>query len=88
MLTLARQANIFHLPESIAETARNRLTRMTENSPGLDARVANMVSTTVCLATLDNRPIFTAALLGQKDTFTAHCLAAIPATINTSATDR
>ena len=64
MFELARQANIFDLPASIADVAKNPLTRLTESSLGLDVRVIDMISTTVFLASLGNRPIFTAAILG------------------------
>ena len=74
MLQLVRQENIFGLPAVIPVATKNRMIRLTENSPGLDAPVIEIISSTVCLASLDNRPIFTSATLIWTETFTAHCL--------------
>ena len=68
MLQLAQQAKIFRPPPSTTEAARSRMTRLVEISPELDV---DMISTTVCLASLSNRPIFTAAIHGDRKTFKA-----------------
>ena len=40
-----------------------------------------MIATAICPASIPDRPIFTAALLGEKRTFKAHCISAVAAAI-------
>ena len=55
-----------------------------------DTRAIEIISTAICLASMENWPIFTAALLGEKETFQAHCLSAnsITAWVKAKETDQ
>ena len=80
MLQQARKLKIFRLSAATAANAKTHLTHVTgdENTGqnAQDTRAIEIISTAICLASLDNWPIFTAALLGEKETFQAHCLSA------------
>ena len=77
MLQLARQFEIFRLPPKTTQQAANRLARLIETTAELDKPAIETLSTAICLVSLENQPIFTAAMLGEEQTFKAHCLSAI-----------
>ena len=82
MLRLAqRKFKIFRLPAATKTQTKNRLQQQVKVRTSRDTWAVDMIATTICLASLPDRPIFTAALLGEKDTFKAHCVSAVAATM-------
>ena len=82
MLRMAQQKfKIFRLPQETKRQAKNRLKHQVEVKTSRDTWAVDMISTAICLASIPDRPIFTAALLGEKETFRAHCISAFAATI-------
>ena len=76
MLQLARHFKICCLPPTTTQQAEIRLARLIEVTEP-DKSAIEILSTAICLASLDNQPILIAAILGEERTFRAHCLSAI-----------
>ena len=82
MLRMAQQKfKIFRLPQETKRQAKNRLKHQVQIKTSRDTWAVDMISTAICLASIPDWPIFTAALLGEKETFRAHCISAFAATI-------
>ena len=82
MLRLAQQKfKIFRVPDATKRQAINRLRHQVKVKTSRDTWTVDMIATAICLASIPDRPIFTAALLGEQETFRAHCVSAFAATI-------
>ena len=80
MLQLAQRAKIFRIPTGDVDNVRIRMIRTIGKDSTIDERSLEMISRILCLSSTDNRLIFSAAALGEKEAFKAHCVAATATT--------
>ena len=79
LLQLAHRFKIFRLSSTTTHRAEVRLASLPGLSADLDEVATRKIAKVICLASLEEEPIFTAAMLGERQTFRAHCISALVA---------